>query len=47
MDLVVKIAFEDIQPFIRYAQYLKLSSLESPSPFDFVGSRTAFDHRLF
>lgn len=47
MDSVVKIAFEDIQPFIRYAQYLKLSSLESPSPLDFVGSRTAFDHRLF
>lgn len=47
MNSAEKMAFEDIHPFIRYAQYLKLSSDGSPSPSDFSGYRTAFDHRLF
>lgn len=46
MEMIQNITFNEIKPFVRFAQYLKLVSNES-SPLIFVGSRTAYDHRLF
>lgn len=46
METVRNIAFSEIKPFVRFAQYLKLT-LNASSPLVFVGSRTPYDHRLF
>ena len=46
MESILNITFNEINPFVRFAQYLKLTS-NSKSPLVFAGARTAYDHRLF